>query len=236
MAKATPSWYPASDQATLWRNLITAVGGNGPATDTAMGSLENAFALALYNQSGVTGGLSIAPSGTTGQTMSRAEGSESETIAVTSGDLYLAALSLPAGTVVNNLNFVVGSTGSTTVTHNWAVLTTSARVPVAVSADNTTTDLTNNTVASYAVATTAAGAAASYTVPTSGLYYIGFMIATSMTQPTMFGNTGAASTINAIAPIAGGLSNTGATTPPTSFVNALTAITASASVLYGYTT
>ncbi len=220
--------------AELWKNLITAAGGT-PSTPGSLDELMQQFANALLTYPG-GGSAGVGPANNVGQTMSRAEGSESETIAVSSGDLYLASVNLPVNTVVNNINFVVGSTASSGVSHNWAVLTNSARVPLAISADNTTTDLTANTAASYAIANTAAGAGTSFTTTYSGIHYMGFMIATGTTQPTMFGNTGAAATVNAIAPIAGGLSSTTQTTPTTLPASAYTAITASASVLYGYLT
>jgi hypothetical protein len=226
----------AASLAELWRNMITAVNGPGSTTDTALESLMNQFATSLYTYTAGSPGLSLAPNTAVGESMPRMLAEQSVTIAVSSGTLYLVALPLAVGTVVNNINFVTGTTASSGVTHNWALLANSARVPVAVSADNTTTDLTASTVQTYAVATVAAGAATSYTVPSSGLYYAGFMIATGTTQPTMIGYTGAGTDLNNIAPKLAGASNTGATTPPSSFSSALTAITASASALYAYIT
>jgi len=219
--------------AELWKNIITAAG----TTPTATGSLDelmNQFAQALQTfPSGGTAGTG--PATNVGQTIGRPEAGQSVTIAVASGTLYLAAVNVPVNTVVNNLNFVSGTTASVTVTHNWAVLTNSARVPLAISADNTTTDLAASTVQSYAIANVAAGAGTSFTTTYSGLYYMGFVIAAS-TQPTMCGYTGAAATVDAIPPIVAGASSTGQTTPTALPGAAYTAITGSASTLYGYLT
>lgn len=170
----------------------------------------------------------VGPATATAETLPRWAGAESETIAQATGSLYLAAVYLPANTIVNSVNFVSGSTGSTGVTHNWGVLASSARKVLGVSVDNTTTDIAANTVQTYALGT-------AVTIPSSGLYYIGQMMAVATTAPTAMGYTGTISTLNAIAPILGGVSNTGATTPP-ALAATLTAITASASLLYGYTT
>jgi hypothetical protein len=196
----------------------------------------------LLNDIGIAAAIFATPQyvpSTTGTaaTLPRVLANESQTIAVTGGDLYLDAIWLPEGLVVNNINYLIGSTGSTGVEHNWALLANSARKPVAVSADNTATDLTASVVSTYPIATTAAGAATSYVVPTTGLYYVGFMMITTgegAAQNTLAGYTAAAATANGLVPILCGLSSTSQTTPPSSFTNALTAITASASTRYAY--
>jgi len=210
------------------RQFINNLGGPA-ATSDGLAELWMAINVALANFTPPSGyDIAIGPATATAATLDRAAASESVTIAVTSGTLYLAALYLPINTVVNNVNFISGTTASTGVTHNWGVLASAARKVLGVSADNTSVDMVASTVQTYALTTPV-------TVASSGLYYVGQMIATATTQPTMIGNTGAAATVNAIAPISAGASNTSATTPP-AVAATLTAITASASTLYGYTT
>jgi hypothetical protein len=170
-------------------------------------------------------------SGVTGETVPRALAAGSVTIATgTAGDLFLQAIYLPVNTVVNAVNFVTGTTGSTGVNHNWGVLASAARVVLGVSADNTSVELAASTRQTYTLGT-------AVTIPSSGLYYIGQMVSTTgggAAQPTMIGVTEAGSTLNALAPILAGKSNTGATVP-VALAATLTAITAAASMFYGFT-
>jgi hypothetical protein len=226
----------SGDVGSQINQLIATLGS----TNTSDGRTDQLKALnaALAAWTPPSSSLALAPTGATGETVPRQGGvaGQSQSIAAATGTLYLSAIYLPINTVVNNFNILIGSTASSGVTHNWMLLATAARVPVAVSADNTTTDLTASTVATYAVANVAAGAATSYVVPASGMYYLGFMMAVATTAPTMAGYTGVAATVNNLVPKTSGTSNTGATTPPSSFTAALTAITGTASTFYGYTT
>lgn len=219
----------------LLAQVVVNLGGTAP-TSGGLGELVAAVANAIngFVPGGGQPASVLGPTGATAETIPRALGAESVTIAVASGTLYLQALYIPANTVVNNLNFVVGTTGSTGVSHNWAALYNSSRVLLAISGDNTSADVSANSLLTYAVANVAAGAASSFTTTYSGLYYIGFMIATGTTQPTMVGVTSAGSTLNNLTPKLAGTSNTGLTTPQT-FPTTATAITASASELYAFT-
>lgn len=224
---ATGTLQQSGDVTAQIEQLITTLGGT-PVTDGMTGLLKQLnSALASSNAPGTT--LPLAPAGATSETFARvAGGAQSVTIAVASGTLQLAAVYLPINTIVNAINFVTGTTGSTGVSHNWAVLADSSRKVLAVSPDNTVADLAASTLQTYTFA-------APFTTTYSGLYYVGFMISTGTTQPTMIGNTAAGSTLNNIAPKVSGASNVGATVP-VAVAATLTAITASASTLYAFTT
>jgi hypothetical protein len=144
-----------------------------------------------------------------------------------SGTLYLTAVGLPKGLVVGNLTFGCKGTGAATVTHGWYVLADSGLVVRAVTADSTTLLASANTLTTLPVT-------AAYTVPSSGLYYLGCMVAAT-TMPVMgtAGNIPGAWASNT--PILCGSSNTGATTPPAVGAT-LTALTANGNFTqYAYT-
>lgn len=219
---------------------VIALGASAPTSD-GLGELWADLATGIQGFNPPSGtDIALAPSTATAATLPRPLAGDSVGITVPAGTttatLILAALYLPINTVVNNINVLVGTTASSGVAHNWAGLYNSARVPLALSADNTTTDLTASTVAAYAIATTAAGAATSFTTTYSGLHYLAFAICSATTQPTLYGYNAAGTAVNNIAPKLSGTSTTGLTTPPTSFVAAATAITATTGVPYGYLT
>jgi hypothetical protein len=137
---------------------------------------------------------------------------------------------LTRGTVINNIVWLSGSTAGVTMTHQWGVVANSARSVVAVTADGVAAAIGANATITYPITSPAA----SYTVPTSGLYYIGVMVAAT-TPPTFAGATGGNAASSAIPPILAGTSNSGATTPP-ALAATLTAITATANVTYIYLT
>jgi len=219
--------------ATLLKTTVTQLQGTAPTSD-GLGELIASINKAIYGfaPAGSRPSQYLGPTGCIAESMDRASTTFAY-VAVSSGTLYLSALYLPANTVVSNLNTVTGSTASSGVTHNWMCLADNALSLLAVSADNTTNDLSASTLQTYAIATVAAGAATSFTTTYSGLYYVGFMIATGTTQPTIQGQTDLASTMMGLAPKLCGSSNTGATTPP-AFPATLTSITSSASQIYTF--
>lgn len=113
-------------------------------------------------------------------------------VAPTTATLYLSAIYLQAGTVVSNLNLQTGTTALATGTNNWMALYDSARVQLASTADQGLAALAASTPFAWPIATVAAGAGTSYTVPTSGLYYIGVMLKAT-TVCTLLGFTRVAS-------------------------------------------
>ena len=120
-----------------------------------------------------------------------------------SGTLTMTAIVLFAGDVLTTINLRTGSSGWAGVTHSWASIFDANRVCVATSADDVT--------ASQAISVTKGFAlAAPYTVPTTGLYYIGTMVAA-----TTIGIVGPSMNLQqtVIPPILHGQSNTGMTMP-----------------------
>lgn len=203
---------PVSDGlGDLWYNLAQAAGSFSPPSGRDIAFAPTTAVAETIPRNSIAITTAVISSGSTGA----------------SGTLILSAIYLPANTVVNNFNILIG-TASSGVTHQWFCLCNSARVVVAVTADNTGTDLTANTV--YTQALTAA-----YTVPTAGLYYVGFNIAAATTVPTAYGYTGNA-TANGLAPRLFGASSVTQTTPPAIGGSAQTAITAQATEPYIYLT
>ena len=202
-----PIFNPAVTTDELWRNILAVLGDTGTPTDMHAILKNLASSLSGSFQAGTS---DVAPTGASQATVGRPFVGV-ETTAISTGVRYMAAIWLNAGTTVNNFNFLPGTTGDAGPTDQWMALYTSARVCVAVSADATTTAITASTAVAYAVAHTTAGVATSYVVPTSGVYYVGLMIATS-NAPTLVTATGI-SHVNALPPIATGTSGTGLTTP-----------------------
>jgi hypothetical protein len=147
--------------------------------------------------------------------------------------LTLSAISIPADTVINNFNYVTGTTAAITPANQWAALFNASRVMLAVSADATTTAMPASTVTTYPVATIAQGAATSFTTTYTGLYYVGICVVAG-TQPTWQGYTGTA-TDTTIPPILAG-SSTGSLTGPPTFPTTAGTITPTAAELYAYLT
>jgi hypothetical protein len=162
------------------------------------------------------------PTGTVRANLDRSTAALSSTIAPVSGTLYLSAIYLFAGDVITNLNIRIGTTAITLITHSWAVLTDASRNVLAVSADDTT-----NT-GSLTTKTFPLGTA--YTVPTSGLYYVGVMIATNAGTATVVGAANQATAQQNIPPITAGSSGTALTTPPNTGTQ-MTAITPVANIM-----
>lgn len=179
----------------------------------------------------------LSPATAVGQTMPREVASESVTIATTATDIYMGALFLPANTVVNNFNVVIGSTASSNdVTVNWAALANASRLMLAVSANATAQLTPAGYINALPVAKVAAGTATSFTTTYTGLYYMCWTSAVTTTQPTLCGVTSAGTEVNAIVPILCGVSSTTSTSTPPTFPTTFGAITVSASNIYMYLT
>jgi hypothetical protein len=138
----------------------------------------------------------------------------------------MTAVYLAAGTPVNNLNWVSGSTGNAAATHWWHGLYDNNRNQLAVTADQGAVAITSNTTYTLAVATTAAGAAASFTATYSGLYYVGHAEVTG-TAALGFGPTSTVGgeVLLGIGPILSGTSDSVTVGPP-SFPHQATTLTA----------
>jgi hypothetical protein len=108
---------------------------------------------------------------------------------LSSGTMYLTPIYLYAGQVVSNINFLTTGTAGASLTHQYAVLL-SGSASVAATADKALTSMAATTPFTWPIATIASGASTSYTVPTSGIYYVGIVIV-GTTMPTLLGFTSA---------------------------------------------
>jgi hypothetical protein len=168
-----------------------------------------------------------------GETVPRFQITSSTIAKATSGTLVMSAIQLPINATISNFNILFGTTGDAGPTNQWMALYDNQRNLLAISADQTSTAITASTVVTYAVATLASGAGTTYVTPYSGLYYVGFLLATA-NAPTFTGVVGSA-IANALVPINAGTSSTGLTTPST-FPTTAGTITATTNRLYMYLT
>lgn len=218
----------SGDVTAQLEQLIATLGGT-PTADGKTGLLKQLNA-ALATQINSDISVGIGPASGVAETIPRAVGAQSITIATVSGTIYMQAVYIPNNTVVNNITTVVGSTASTNdVTINWAALCDNTRKVLAVSA-NATAQLTpagfNNTLALTTAFTTTYG----------GLYYIAYTVGATTTQPTLTGVTAAGTELSKIVPILNGTSATAGTATPPAVASTLGAITATANAIYAYLT
>jgi hypothetical protein len=165
--------------------------------------------------------------GCKGETMDRVYCPETNTTWTTTGKLWLQAVWLAAGTVVSNISFFAATTALGTGTHQFFGLYDSSRNLLATSADATSAAWSANTIKTLAMTS-------AYTIPTTGLYYLGVSV-TATTMPTLKGGpakTGAQ--LAATAPILGGA--TADAGPLTALPNPAGAITASTASVWGCVT
>lgn len=134
-----------------------------------------------------------------------------------SGRVQMGLHWLPAGLVITTLSFYTGSAGATTGPQNqWAFVADSSRVGLSYSADLTTTAWGNSAAQVFTMAASKSDATPTpYTIPTSGLYYVGIMSKSSGTSPTIITHNMGSTTIGGIAPIFCGTSDTGCSTVAT---------------------
>lgn len=157
--------------------------------------------------------------GSKGETINRELCNETNTT-VAGGTLFLQAIWLRAGTVVSNILLHSATTAGATLTNQFAGLYDSTRNLLASSANGTSGAWAAQTMKTFAMQTP-------YTVPTDGLYYIGFFV-TATTVPTYKGHTARTATqLAGQAPILQGTSNTGLTTALPNPANTITVSTAS---------
>jgi hypothetical protein len=106
-----------------------------------------------------------------------------------SGQMRTTAIYLTAGQVVSKINFFVGTVGGATLTGEWGGLFTlsgSTLTLVAATANQGLATLAQNSPFSWPIATIASGSSSTYTVPSTGLYYVGITtITTSGTIPNI---------------------------------------------------
>ena len=148
----------------------------------------------------------------------------------TSGTLRVVAVYLYAGQVVNNITFATYTTAGAGVSGTWGGLFTlsgSTATLVAATAQQGLSSLAASTYFTWPIAQIAAGASTSYTVPTTGIYYVGVCI-TATTPPTISGAV-AMTANNSAVPLLS-LLITGSTNPPT--IGTTSGASASAQMAY----
>ena len=144
-------------------------------------------------------------------------------LAPTSGTMYMSAIFLPAGSVVNGITFVSSSTGETGGTHLWYALYRQDLTFIAQATDNTgATAFAANTAFRMALT-------APQTITVPGIYYLAFMCAQSAGgTPTLINallptNANANGAIAGMTPILAATSSTGLAGAAPSPAGALTA-------------
>lgn len=149
------------------------------------------------------------------------------------GDLYIWAVELGKGQSVGHVGFVTSTTAGASLTHSWTALLDLNYTVLAASADAGSGAIGASAWFSYAMA-------AAYTTTYTGLHYLGVMIASSATQPTLCGSaagpliammTGTGHPVQQY----GGQSSTSQTTPP-AVGTIVTAPTATLAIPYLYCT
>jgi hypothetical protein len=147
-----------------------------------------------------------------------------------SGSLRVVAVYLYAGQVVNNISFGTFNTAGAGVTGTWGGLFTLSGYTatlVAATAQQGLTSLATQTYFTWPIAQISSGASASYTVPTTGIYYVGVCI-TATTPPTISGAVPMTSNITAVPLL--GLTITGSLNPPT--IGTTSGVSASSQMFY----
>jgi len=198
-------------------NGVQTAGSTGKAADAGHVHPNNAH-MSMY----------LAPTGATSETFPR-QYSTAYINTPTSGTLYVSAIPLPKGLQINNLSLLIGGTTASGVTHGWYTLLDSSLVVRAISADQSSGNWSSG-FSSISLSVSGSSYATTY----GGLYYIGFCI-TASTMPIFTGWTGALSVPNSVAPILGGSSSTGLSTPPTTGTTMGSLSANAAFRFYGYT-
>jgi len=153
-------------------------------------------------------------------------------VSPTSGTLVISSITLELGEVVGHIGFGTGATAAVGPTHWWVCLLDQTYKLMAHSADQTTTALPASTWQKLATI-------ASYTATYSGTFYLGLMVATGTTQPTILCRNETpdgqfVTGTNVPTPVVNGLSSTGLTTPGTDGTTTYAAPTAASQTLYMY--
>lgn len=141
------------------------------------------------------------PTGCKAETHDRSYLTETNTTLTTTGQIYCQAIFLIAGTVVTNITICSATTAASVPTHYCFALYNTALSLLGSTADQTSTAWAANTLKTLALT-------APYTVPTTGIYYIAFMMVAT-TVPTIKGNTARTDgTLSFTAPAISGVSGT----------------------------
>lgn len=161
------------------------------------------------------------PTGYFYQSTQRGPGVSTATLATQiSGEVSLWAVALVAGQVLTQIEFASGTTALATGTHQWFALYDSGFNALAATIDGTNTAWAASAMKNLTIGWTfSAGtwhANTTFTIPTTGLYYIGVMIAAT-TVPTLTGGSLAGFLSQLAPPVsASDTTHTGLTTPNSS--------------------
>lgn len=150
----------------------------------------------------------LGPTNTLAETMARELCPEVNTTMAASGTLNMQAIYLTAGQTISNITLASATTAAGTPTHYWFALysgSQSAPALLASSADQTTTAWAANTVKTLAMSTP-------YKVPTSGVYYIGYVMVATTVATIKGGTARTGGQLGAQSPAIYATSTTGITT------------------------
>jgi hypothetical protein len=161
------------------------------------------------------------PSGCKAETFFRSLLDETNVSLLSTGRMSMQAIWLQAGTVISSITFYSATTAAGTPTNQLFGLYDGSRNLLATTTNDTTTAWAANTAKTLNLT-------AQYTIPSTGLYYLGIMV-TATTVPTIKGMAApSASQIHGAAPIINGTSSTGLTTALPNPAAAITVTTTSA--------
>jgi hypothetical protein len=163
-------------------------------------------------------GANLGPTGTLAETLQRELMTETNSTMAASGTLNMQAIYLTAGQTVSNITISSATTAAGTPTHYWFALysgTQAAPALLASSADQTTAAWAANTVKTLAMSTP-------YKVPTSGVYYIGYVMVATTVATLKGGTARTGGQLGAVAPAIYATSTTGITTALPTTAAALT--------------
>lgn len=140
-----------------------------------------------------------------GETIDRNVCPEVGNTVITTGQLYMQLIWLPAGAIITNISLCSGSTAAGTPTHWCFALYSLAGALLGSTADQTSTAWGSNAMKTLALT-------AQYVVPASGLYYIAFMMVATTCNNVKGGTARTDGTLSQQAPIVSGVSATGYST------------------------
>lgn len=218
--------------------------GLGTAATTAASAYDTAGAASTAQSAAIAASLGLRamtfrestmkPTAAIIETYPRASDYIGGSLAITTGQLALAAIPVPTGTVVSNITFNSAATAAGTPTHWWFGLFDNSFNLLAVTADQTTTAWGSVTKKTLAVATTAAGASSTFTTTYSGIHYLGICVVAT-TTPTIVGSSaGSATSVLGDLPLIAPFGTGSLTAPPTFPFTSTATTNTSPGLFYGY--
>lgn len=169
--------------------------------DIAVGTTSIVWSPDVARPSGLRPAAAIA------ETIDRASATLSNASVLATGRMQLAAIHLSAGQVVTSATFYSATTALSAGSNQWFALFDSAFAKLRVTSDDTSTAWAATTAKTLTFSST-------YTVPTTGIYYLGIVVVAS-TVPTLVGISSVtnSSAVLLASPILGGRSDSSLTNP-----------------------